>query len=67
MNVKLYTEQFGFYSNKGKRLWNIQPGTFTISVGASSQDIRLQQDITLTGETVTKSIREFYFSESSVK
>ena len=67
VNVKLYTEQFGFYSNKGKRLWNIQPGTFTISVGASSQDIRLQQDITLTGETVTKSIREFYFSESSVK
>ena len=67
VNVKLYTEQFGFYSNKGKRLWNILPGIFTIGIGASSQDIRLQQDITLTGEAVTKPLREFYFSESSIK
>ena len=28
VNVKLYTEQFGFYSNEGKRQWNIRPGPF---------------------------------------
>ena len=67
VKVKLYTEQFGYYTNKGKRQWNIQPGTFTVKIGASSQDIRLQQDITLTGKPVTKPMREFYFSESSVK
>ena len=28
VKVKLYTEQFGYYSNEGQRQWNIQPGTF---------------------------------------
>ena len=67
VNVKLYTEQFGYYTHKGGRQWNIQPGTFTLMVGASSQDIRLQQDIVLSGQLVTKPIRDFYFSETSVK
>ena len=66
VSVKLYTEQFGFYSNEGKRLWNIRPGKFIIKVGSSSADIRLQQEITLSGEPVNKALREFYFSESSV-
>lgn len=67
VNVKLYTEQFGYYTHKGGRQWNIQPGTFTLMVGASSQDIRLQQDIVLSGQLFTKPIRDFYFSETSVK
>jgi beta-glucosidase len=66
VKVKLYTEQFGYYTNKGKRQWNIQPGTYIIKVGASSQDIRLQQEITLKGNPVTKPMRDFYFSETSV-
>ena len=67
VNVKLYTEQFGFYSHEGSRVWNIRPGKFIIKVGSSSTDIKLQEDITLKGEPINKPLREFYFSESSVQ
>ena len=67
VKVKLYTEQFGFYTNDGKRLWIVRPGSFIVKVGASSQDIRLQQQVTLNGELVSKPLREFYFSESTVE
>ena len=67
VSVKLYTEQLGYYTNEGKRQWNIAPGTFTIKIGASSQDIKLQKNVTLTGDKVTKPLRDFYFSEASVK
>ena len=62
VNVKLWTEQFGFFSNNGQRQWSILPGKFIVKVGASSADIRLQQDITLKGEPVVKPIREHYLS-----
>ena len=61
--MKLYVEQFGFYSHEGQRQWNILPGTFVVKVGSSSADIRLQQTVTLKGELVKKALREFYFSE----
>ena len=64
VNVKLYTEQFGFYSNEGKRQWNIRPGSFIVKVGSSSADIKLNATVTLKGNPVTKPLREFYFSES---
>lgn len=67
VQVKLYTEQFGFYSNQGQRQWNIQPGDFIIKVGSSSADIKLKETVTLRGEPVTKPLREYYFSESIVK
>ena len=67
VKVKLYTEQFGFYTNDGKRLWIVRPGSFIVKVGASSQDIRLQQQVTLSGDLVSKPLREFYFSESTVE
>ena len=68
VTIKMYTEQFGFYTNTdGKRQWNIAPGKFTLKIGASSQDIKLKQDITLTGETENKPLREYYFSETTVK
>jgi beta-glucosidase len=63
VRVKLHTEQFGYYSNSGKRQWNIQPGQFVIKVGSSSADIKLQETVILKGETVTKPLREYYFSE----
>jgi beta-glucosidase len=67
VNVKLYTEQFGFYSHKGQRQWNILPGEFIIKVGSSSTDIKLQENITLKGEPINKPLREFYLSESSIQ
>ena len=63
VKVKLYTEQFGFYN---QRQWNIQPGNYIVKIGASSTDIKLQQEITLKGKAVSKPLREFYFSESLV-
>ena len=62
VKVKLYTEQFGFYSNNGKRQWNVEPGKFIVKIGASSADIRLNDTITLKGNAVIKPLREFYFS-----
>jgi len=68
VTIKMYTEQFGFYTNNdGKRQWNIAPGKFTIKIGASSQDIKLKQDIALTGDKVNKPLRESYFSETTIK
>ena len=67
VKVKLYTEQFGFYTNDGKRLWIVRPGSFIVKVGASSQDIRLQQQVTLKGDLVSKPLRDYYFSESTVE
>lgn len=62
VRVEMFTDQFGYYSDWG---WNIAPGTFTIKIGASSTDIRLKADVTLTGKPVRKSLRNFYFSKWS--
>lgn len=61
--VKLYTEQFGYYSHQAHRQWNIAPGTYEIKIGASSQDIKLKQRIVLKGNLVVKPLRDKYFSE----
>ena len=63
VTVKLYTEQLGYYD---QRQWLVAPGDYVLKVGASSTDIRFQQKVTLAGETVSKPLREFYFSESAV-
>lgn len=67
VKVKLYTEQLGYYSNNGKRQWNIAPGKFTVKIGASSLDIKLRDDVTLKGETIVKPLRDHYLSETTVK
>ena len=67
VRVKLHTEQFGYYSNNGQRQWNIDPGKFSVKIGASSTDIRLQQIITLKGRKVVKTLRDNYLSESTVE
>ncbi len=67
VKVSLQTEQFGFYSNQGKRQWNINPGTFIVKIGASSTDIRLQGKITLKGDPLSKPLREKYFSKCEVE
>ena len=64
ISVKMYTEQLGFYTNDGQRSWNIQPGKYIMKVGASSQDIKLQQAFNLSGDAVKKPLRKYYFSEA---
>jgi beta-glucosidase len=64
ISVKMYTEQLGYYTHDGNRQWNIQPGKYIIKVGASSQDIKLQQEINVSGEPVKKPLRKYYFSET---
>ena len=58
----LYLEQFGYYTHDAQRAWNIAPGSFQIKIGASSEDIRLQQTVKLVGNPIKKTIREHYFS-----
>ena len=65
IQMKLYTEQFGYYTRQEARQWNVSPGKFVIKVGASSVDIRLNQEVTLKGEVLSKPLRERYFSEIS--
>lgn len=65
LTIKLYTEQFGYYSNKGQRQWNIAPGAYEVKVGASSADIRLHQRITLKGDHVVLPLRSHYLSEAT--
>ena len=64
ISVKMYTEQLGYYSHDGQRQWNIAAGQYIIKIGASSQDIKLQQQINLTGESVKMPLRKYYFSEA---
>ena len=66
VSMKLYTDQLGFYTHEGARAWNIIPGTYMIKVGSSSQDIRLQSAVTLTGQPVNKPLRDHYFAESII-
>jgi len=67
VTTRLYVEQLGFYSHQGSvRQWNIEPGTYVVKVGASSADIRLQQELILRGTATTKPLRDHYFSESTV-
>ena len=67
VTVKLFTEQFGYYSNRGQRLWNVEPGKYVVKVGSASTDIRLQETVTLTGESVRKPLREHYLSTATYR
>ena len=67
VKVKLYTEQFGFYSHEGQRQWNVLPGKYLVKVGSSSEDIKLQKEVILTGQPQVKPLREYYFSECVVE
>lgn len=47
VTFSLKAQQFGYY-NKGQ--WTIDPGKYTVKIGASSMDIRQNADIELTGK-----------------
>lgn len=66
VEVTLYPDQFGYFTNDGVRRWNIDPGKYIVKIGASSQDIRLRHELTLGGDKVTRPIRDNYFSRASV-
>ena len=68
VRVKLYPEQFGFYSHEvNGRHWIVEPGEYVVKIGASSQDIRLEQPLRLTGDAITKPLRDHYFSDITVE
>ena len=68
VRVKLYTEQLGYYSREGKeRRWNVLPGKYIVKIGASSADIRLEDQLTLIGDSIHKPIREQYFSDITIE
>lgn len=62
VRMRLYTDQFGHYVHDATRHWTICPGSFIIKVGASSQDIRLQKKVSLTGKQIDKPLRDHYLS-----
>lgn len=61
MEFSISAQQFGRYADKS---WEVAPGEFIIKVGASSDDIRLQQLISLTGEKRVMKLRSRYFTEN---
>lgn len=48
LTFSLPTDMLNFTNENGERV--VEPGTFEIMIGASSQDIRASQDINVTGE-----------------
>lgn len=61
VRIEMYPEQFGYY---GDGAWNIDPGRYMLRIGASSQDVRLEHEIVLEGESVTKPLRDNYLSKT---
>ena len=53
-------QQLGYYVNGH---WAIDPGRYMIKLGASSQDIRQEGEVVLTGETCEMDLRTAYFAE----
>ena len=67
VTTRLFVEQLGYYSHENNiRQWNIEPGTFIVKVGASSADIKLEQQLELKGKPLSKLLRDRYFSKSIV-
>lgn len=50
VTIRLDERAFSYYCT-GARKWCVEPGTYTISVGSSSRDIRLQGEVTFSHES----------------
>ena len=66
VTVKLYIDQFGYYFRESVPQWRREAGDYLVKIGASSQDIRLQQKVTLDDVLVSNTRREHYFSEVKI-
>ncbi len=60
VTLALAPSQFGYFANNE---WNIAPGRFIVKIGASSRDIRLSQEVELTGKDITMPLRKQYFAK----
>jgi beta-glucosidase len=60
IKIRLSPQQLAHYDT-GK--WLIEPGKYEVRIGASSQDIRLTKEITLTGKKIVMEHRTVLFSE----
>lgn len=60
VTLRLSPQQFGHYEH-GQ--WQIAPGTYRISIGASSADLRLKGEVQLIGTSRTVPLRSVYFAE----
>lgn len=60
MTLHLSLQQFGHYEH-GQ--WQVDPGTYRISIGSSSTDLRLCGEVRLTGTSRTIPLRSIYFTE----
>lgn len=68
VRVRLYTDQLGYYCREGShRQWNVQPGKYFVKIGASSADIRLEDQLTLVGDSIHKPLRDHYFSDVAIE
>lgn len=62
VTITLSSDQFGYFEDGH---WNIDVGKYLVKIGASSQNIRLQKEVELTGSKVEKPLRNVYFSVNS--
>ncbi|GHT12057.1 beta-glucosidase [Bacteroidia bacterium] len=60
VNFRLSPQQLAYYFEKN---WVIESGKYKILVGASSSDIRLEKEITLSGNKLILPRRDVFFSE----
>lgn len=59
VSFSLSPQQFGYYADGH---WCIDPGRYMVRIGASSADIRLEQEVRLIGEQHTMPLRTQYFA-----
>ena len=64
VSVKIFLDQLAFYKD---REWKTAPGTYRIKVGASSNDIRLSQDVNVKGTETSKRFRRELFADVNVE
>lgn len=69
VTFSLSPEQFGHYVKSESKdgwkpgSWRIEPGKYTVKLAASSADVRLKADVTLTGDAAELPLRTRYFAE----